>query len=173
MLDLEISRELKQKINEHLRNLCFWRLIITISSKQYDRTSWHGLYRLNKFRIKRAKFDRMDFEAKYTKKSDNSSRTSPRAGILANHIVIYREKFLKNGFFEILFSRFQTQFQISRWSRLVTLFALIYHFLKSIQFHVKTCQIWRVEFNIFYQNLHSTTVEEGKKIGHAWSAAVA
>ena len=38
---------------------------------------------LNKFRIKR--FDRMDFEAKYTKKSDNSSRISPRAGILADH----------------------------------------------------------------------------------------
>ena len=28
-----------------------------------------------------------------------------------------------------------------------------------------TCQSWRVEFNIFYQNLHPTTVEVWKKIG--------
>ena len=46
----------------------------------------------------------MDFEAKYTKKSDNSSRTSPRAGILENRNIpgeIFKKRFFRNFVFKI------------------------------------------------------------------------
>ena len=60
---------------------------------------------LNKFIIERAKFDRMDFKTKCTEKSDNSSRTSLRAGMLTDHNTsreIQKKRFFRNFVFKFM-----------------------------------------------------------------------